>query len=688
MSSADRRLSRRLVGALASLGLLATGLVVVASPAQAQEVYPRPYDGVVQLSGHGYGHGRGLSQWGAEGAALSGMSWQDILDFYYPGTTRSTVGNPTIRVSVAGALGYSAVVRPADGLRASYPSGTTYALPVKEGDGTPILRYAVTSDQYGSVHLTYTRSGKTPATVSWPADSAASVTLDNTTSASLVVEMPGGGTVTYSGRLSGVARGTSTAPVVSPVLALPLQTYLRSVVPSESYASWQPDALAAQAVAARSYANWYLTYPKASYYDICDTTACQVFNGVSRTTTRGTTNYYYGSTDAAVSTTSGVVLSYGCKPAFTEFSASNGGWTVKASVGASVPYTVAKADPYDATPSNPQHSWSTTVKVSTIEATWRSLGSYTGMRITGRDGHGDWGGRVTSMVLEGTGGTVSLSGTDFQAALGLKSEWFTPANFVSAPSFPRDVTGDRKADVLAVVGSTGELRLYAGSGKGYWQSMKVLAPSGWSGYATVLTAGTWDQDAYSDVLAQTTGGDLMLFRGGYGGVLGTPTKIGAGWGANNLVLPVGDFGGDGLTDLLARRASDGALLLYSGDGRGGFLPTRTVGAGWSIFTAVLSPGDVTGDGKVDVLARAKDGTLYLYPGNGRGGWLTRRVVGKGWQSFTSITSAGDFTGDGKADVFARTAGGTLWLYPGDGAGGWLPRRAVGSGWQIFSTVLP
>jgi SpoIID/LytB domain protein len=55
-------------------------------PISVNEVYPRPASGVFRLSGHGWGHGHGMSQWGAEGAATLGKSADEILATYYPGT--------------------------------------------------------------------------------------------------------------------------------------------------------------------------------------------------------------------------------------------------------------------------------------------------------------------------------------------------------------------------------------------------------------------------------------------------------------------------------------------------------------------------------------------------------------------------------------------------------------------------
>ena len=79
-------------------GTMVASVTLAAAPAGAVEVYV-PSGNTLTLSGHGYGHGHGMSQWGAYGAAAVGnLSWQSILAFYYPGTTLTNLGNPTIRV--------------------------------------------------------------------------------------------------------------------------------------------------------------------------------------------------------------------------------------------------------------------------------------------------------------------------------------------------------------------------------------------------------------------------------------------------------------------------------------------------------------------------------------------------------------------------------------------------------------
>ncbi len=671
MFLAKRFRARRVLSVAAAGSMVAATALVVATPASAAEIYPRPWDNIVTLSGQGYGHGHGMSQWGAYGAAKVGkLSWANILAFYYPGTTLTRLTTSTIRVRLD-AVGSGILYVPnAVGLQLSYPGRTT-PVSLKQVDSArkPITRYRVrTLATTGRLRVEALSSAgwKTYTDLSSPAS------FSNKTAGNLVTVVLKNKTArTYRGR---IVANWASASAITPVNVLPMESYLRAVVPAEMPSAWHPNALAAQAVAARSYANHNReNAPAGRAFDTCDTTACQMYSGLTAEAT---------STNAAIAATAGRALTYQGAAAFTQFSASNGGW----STAGSRPYLVARADRYDGAIPNGSSAWTKSVTVATIQARWPSIGSYQRLRITSRDGHGRWGGRVLQAVVEGSAGSVTVTGPALRFALGLKSEWFVPTNLRSAPSYPRDLTGDKLADVLGVVAGTGYLRLYAGNGASGWKSMTV-AGTGFKSFSKVFTAGTWDVDALSDVIAQKADGTLWLYPGGPAGRLGAPRRIGSGWGGFNLVFPAGDFGGDGLSDLLAR-TPDGTLMLYSGNGSGGFLKARKIGAAWGVFTTVFSPGDFDGDAKSDVIARSADGTLYLYPGNGVGGWLPRRLIGPDWNTYTSITSPGDLDGDRRSDLLARSTDGNLWLHPGDGTGGVLPRTLVGSGWNIFSTVLP
>ena len=198
----------------------------------------------------------------------------------------------------------------------------------------------------------------------------------------------------------------------------------------------------------------------------------------------------------------------------------------------------------------------------------------------------------------------------------------------------------------------------------------------------------FDADGRPDLLARNAAGVLTLSSGnGSGGFTGART-IGPGWGGYTALFSPGDLTGDGRADLLTRMA-DGGLCLWAGNGSGGFTGTpQLVGTGWGSFTALFGAGDFTGDGTADVIGRTTDGLLHLYRGNGAGGFAGSRVIGTGWNVYNAIFSPGDFTGDGKPDVVARTPSGLLYLYAGDGAGGVAGHGVrIGQGWQVFSSVL-
>ena len=257
-----------------------------------------------------------------------------------------------------------------------------------------------------------------------------------------------------------------------------------------------------------------------------------------------------------------------------------------------------------------------------------------------------------------------------------------------------DWSGDTKADVLAV-DSGGRLLMYRGTGAGAFVPGGGLAiGTGWGAFTALLAPGDWSGDGKPDLLARNTDGLLLMYRGNDRGgfVTGIPQQIGAGWQGFTALLAPRDWSGDGKPDILARN-SEGGLFMYRGDGDGGFLTGQAeqIGAGWQGFTALLAPGDWSGDGKPDVLARHSDGRLLMYRGNGRGGWVTGKAepIGAGWQQFDALFAGGDFNGGGKPDILARHPDGTLFMYRGNGAGGWVLGRGepIGSGWGGLQNLL-
>ncbi len=215
-------------------------------------------------------------------------------------------------------------------------------------------------------------------------------------------------------RYRGVIRSVSPTPGGSDrdtVDVVSLDDYVRGVIPAEMPASWSTEAVKAQAVAARTYAAFSRAEHPDRAWHICDTSSCQVYRGVEAEDPRS---------DAAALATAREVLTWEGAPAFTQFSSSNGGWT---SAG-SVPYLAAVRDPYDADPVNPLHDWTLRVSAKRIQAAYPGLGRLKRLHVTRRDGHGQWGGRVVTVVLDGGKKDVTLTGDAFRSTFGLRSSWF------------------------------------------------------------------------------------------------------------------------------------------------------------------------------------------------------------------------------------------------------------------------
>jgi hypothetical protein len=157
------------------------------------------------------------------------------------------------------------------------------------------------------------------------------------------------------------------------------------------------------------------------YADICDTTACQDYPGIANENTV---------TDAATTDTAGqAVLSPAGAPELTQYSASTGGYSAG---GTFAPVVDAGDSICVPGACNPWHSYSVSIPVSAIVARFAQLGTLDSVDVTERNGLGDEGGRVLDMTLEGSTGTVTLTGNSFAAdfasygvdGVGL-SNWFS-----------------------------------------------------------------------------------------------------------------------------------------------------------------------------------------------------------------------------------------------------------------------
>ncbi|MEO5711544.1 MAG: SpoIID/LytB domain-containing protein [Nocardioidaceae bacterium] len=393
--------------AVGATTVLLAGLVTSSVPAGGVEVnqpFRVPAGRSVVLVGHGFGHGHGMSQYGAQGAAQQGLTYRQIIDFYYPGTTWSEVTGG-VRVLITADTTSDVVVKAVPGLRLTdIGSSVTYRVPAPRG----VKRWRITVGA-GNKSVVQYLTGRWHR---WRPGGRGSLVGDGQFGAPtpLTLFTPYGPR-SYRGALRSATpvRGGKARDTVN---VLSMDDYVRGVIPREMPASWQPEAVRAQAIAARTYATWSRDQYPSRYYQICDTSYCQVYGGQGAEDPRS---------NDAVTATAGQILTYGGLPAFTQFSSSSGGWT---SAG-SVPYLTARADPYDDYTGNPVHAWSTDLDASRIERGYPSLGTLQGISVTRRDGNGEWKGRVWTLVLDGSKSDVTVSGDAFRARFGLRSAWFT-----------------------------------------------------------------------------------------------------------------------------------------------------------------------------------------------------------------------------------------------------------------------
>jgi peptidoglycan hydrolase-like amidase len=400
--------------------LLVAGIVtaVDVSPAGAS-TYPVPSSGSFTVTGLGNGHGHGLSQYGARGAAMAGLSASAIVSFYYPHTTLKTLHSTVkMRVLISGAPTYPTIAVRA-GLSVRSSSGAAIKGVANPLPTAGLSRYRLAPSGVG---LKLQRlKGSTWATV--PGASALPARVDFLSATNLVRLYYTGGTSTvYHGTLGGVRSGSK----VLTINRAKIDEYVEGVVPREMPASWRASAVQAQAIAARSYGEYERAHAGTRVYDICDSSQCQVYGGKAHYSAGGT--LLWSDDPAALHLNSRKVLAYQGTTIFAQFSASNGGWTADGGQ----PYLVAKADRYDnAASGDPYLNWRRSVSAASI-ARYYGLARVTKLEITKRDGHGAWGGRVLLGYVNGVSSAgrtqrIAVTGVGLQSAMGLPHNWFTIA---------------------------------------------------------------------------------------------------------------------------------------------------------------------------------------------------------------------------------------------------------------------
>lgn len=252
----------------------------------------------------------------------------------------------------------------------------------------------------------------------------------------------------------------------------------------------------------------------------------------------------------------------------------------------------------------------------------------------------------------------------------------------------RDYTGDGVGDLLAVT-SQGRLDIRTGTGTGSITGTSGPQASGWPTSSTLVAVNALTGDRCNDLLVRNSAGQLTRYDGKCGAAL-TPalphTVLGPGWNTYNSLVSPGDLTGDGRPDLLGRDAA-GDLWRYDATSAGVFKARVRIGPGWNTYNLLVGAQDLTGDGRADLLARDPAGVLWRYDAIA-GGTLKARVrVGPGWNIYDAVVGVGDITGDGRADLIARDSAGVLWRYAGTGTGQFAGRVKIGTGWQVYKSLF-
>jgi stage II sporulation protein D len=336
-------------------------------------------EAVFVVSGRGYGHGVGMSQYGAYGQALAGRTYDQILGYYYSGTQIAKLGRREVRVL----LGEG---RPAVTVSSTVPftavdaTGEKFVLAKGTFTLRPDLRLPTADGPARAVQPLVLRPGK-----------KAPLALDGRL---------------YRGKLELVPQGG----FLRVVNALPLESYLQGVVAGEMPYSWPAEALEAQAVAARSYAIASMLVGKP--YDLYSDVRSQVYLGVGGEKP---------STTKAVTDTAGKVVTYAGKVATTYYYSSSGGRTASAAdvFGFSVPYLVSKPDPWDK--ASPYNRWGPVlIGARTLQSKLDADARVVDVTTTPTPS-----GRLRSLTLQTIAGAEQVPSSVVRTALGLRSTYVT-----------------------------------------------------------------------------------------------------------------------------------------------------------------------------------------------------------------------------------------------------------------------
>jgi stage II sporulation protein D len=359
--------------------ILATAILAgAASSAEGRRFAPAGSNATFVVTGHGWGHGVGMSQYGAYGYAQHGFLYPKILAHYFPGTELGQATISKVRVLLAAG-------------NATLKLGSADDFTVRDGAG----------DVHDLVAGTYTL---TPAL---------KLKVDGDKKTKTLVPpllfQPGLSPLQLGRRYRGTIQIDVAGGKLRAINIVGLEQYLYGVVPSEMPFNWAAEALKAQAVVARSYA---LATRRSGTFDLYPDTRSQVYLGL---------DHEKPSSTAAVDATAGKVLLWGGEVAKTYFFSTSGGRTASAQDvwGTPFPYLVSVADPYDSI--SPYHNW------GPVAFSGAKLGRmlHAGGPVVDVQTVLNSSGRVTTLTAVTSNGERSFNASSLRRVLGLRSTWFS-----------------------------------------------------------------------------------------------------------------------------------------------------------------------------------------------------------------------------------------------------------------------